>query len=105
VTRSRAGRNCARECARELGRHVLKIGRAHDVVAIEHGARPVPGDLHRHPLGHACIVVDGLANQAGMTPEGSECRSWLYEALLDAVDHERDRLQALALLVAQQARR
>src|SRR4029453_14609681 len=50
VTRGRAGRWCARECAREPRGDVLQIGRAHDVVAIEHRACPVPGHLHRHPL-------------------------------------------------------
>ena len=48
------GRACARNCARELRGHVLKVGRAHDMVAVEHGPGPVPGDLHRHALGDPC---------------------------------------------------
>ena len=35
--------------------HVLKVGRAHDMVAVDHGPGPVPGDLHRHALGDPCI--------------------------------------------------
>ena len=55
MTRGPAGRNCARECAREPRGDVLQLGRAHDMVPIEHRACPVPGRLHRHALGHTCI--------------------------------------------------
>ena len=34
-------------------RRVLQIGRGDDVVAIEHGARAVPGDAHAHDFWHA----------------------------------------------------
>ncbi len=39
--RNLGGSLCARDCAREAPGHVLQIARAHDVVAVEHGARPV----------------------------------------------------------------
>jgi hypothetical protein len=41
---------------------------------------------------------------AEMDGEEQERRSWLFEALLDAVEHEQDRLQELAPLVAYCAR-
>jgi hypothetical protein len=50
-------------------------------------------------------VVNGHANRIGVSPEESECLSWLYDALLDAVDHEQDRLQNLAPPVSALARR
>lgn len=37
----------------ESPRRVAEIARAHDVVALEDRAGPVPGELHRHALGHA----------------------------------------------------
>ena len=39
-----------------------------------------------------------------LSAEEKERRSWLYEALLDAVEHEQDRLQELAPLAAYGAR-
>jgi hypothetical protein len=40
-----------------------------------------------------------------MDREEQERRSWLYEALLDAVDHEADQLEALEGRVYQVGRR
>src|SRR5207249_7022912 len=36
----------------ELADRLLLVHSAHDVVAVEHGARLVPGDAHRHALRH-----------------------------------------------------
>src|SRR5262249_24818960 len=38
---------CARKCARQAASDVLEITWTHDVVAIEHGPRSVPGHRHR----------------------------------------------------------
>ena len=45
----------ARVCAREFLGRVLEVGRAHDVVAVEHIAGSVAGDGHGHALGDARI--------------------------------------------------
>src|SRR5436190_24064875 len=51
----------ARNYARQLAGHVLAVGGAHDVVAIEHRARLVARDSHRHSLDDASVhhVADG----------------------------------------------
>ena len=41
---------------------------------------------------------DPAINEANLGREAAERQRWFYEALLDAVDHEQDRLQALAPL-------
>jgi hypothetical protein len=41
---------------------------------------------------------------AELSDEEKERRSWLFEALLDAVEHEQDRLQELAPMAAYGAR-
>src|SRR5262245_49440860 len=51
----RATSDCALNCARQPPGDVLKVRRAHDVVAVEHGARLVPRHGHRHPLWHPSI--------------------------------------------------
>jgi len=63
------------------------------------------GDLERI-AGHLRGLVSALrefapeVNEAELGHEGAERQRWLYEALLDAVDHEQDRLQELAPLAA-----
>src|SRR5436305_13892614 len=51
----------ARNYARQLPRHVLSVGGAHDVVAIEHRANLVARVRHRHSLVDATVnhVADG----------------------------------------------
>ena len=39
--------------AGEFARRVLEIGRGDDIVAVEHGARPMAGDAHAHDFRHA----------------------------------------------------
>src|SRR5215467_3749497 len=46
---------CARNCAREAPRGVLKVSRAHDVVAVEDRASLVPRHRHGNPLRHPCV--------------------------------------------------
>jgi hypothetical protein len=48
---------------------------------------------------HEFDVADGLDRM--LTREEQERRSWLYEVLLDAVDHEADQLEALEVRVYQ----
>src|SRR5712691_7460429 len=43
--------HCALNCARYATRSLLEILRRGDVVAVEHGARPVPADLHDDAFG------------------------------------------------------
>jgi hypothetical protein len=69
------------------------------------------GDLERI-AGHLRGLVLALrefdvarGHPAEMDLDEQESRSWLYEALLDAVEHEQDRLQALAPRVYQRAHR
>jgi hypothetical protein len=47
--------DCARNCAREPAGRLDPVGRAHDVVAIEHAPRLVPADGHGHVLGDAAL--------------------------------------------------
>src|SRR5215471_20337018 len=59
-SRSQANRGsflsgCARNCAREAPRDVLKVPRAHDVVAVEDRASLVPSHRHRNSLWHPCV--------------------------------------------------
>jgi hypothetical protein len=67
------------------------------------------GDLERI-AGHLRGLVSALRefdpeiNEAELGREEGERRRWLYEALLDAVDHEQDRLQNLAPLADYGAR-
>src|SRR6266545_3760236 len=52
---SDASGRCALNCARQLPSDVLQVRRVHDVVAVEHRARPVPRHGHRHALRHAAV--------------------------------------------------
>jgi hypothetical protein len=47
---------------------------------------------------------DPAINESEVGIEAAERQRWLYEVLLDAVDHEQDRLQELAPLAAYGAR-
>src|SRR2546422_4133673 len=47
----------ARKRARELAGDVLEVTGAHDVVAIEHGARLVTGHLHRDALRTPAMTI------------------------------------------------
>lgn len=67
------------------------------------------GDLeqlagHLRGLVSALREFDPEINETELGREEGERRRWLYEALLDAVDHEQDRLQELAPLAAYGAR-
>jgi hypothetical protein len=57
-----------------------------------------------HGLGGGLVSAlrefDPAINEAELGREEGERRRWLHEALLDAVDHEQDRLQDLAPLAA-----
>jgi hypothetical protein len=55
---------------------------------------------HLRGLVSALREFDPKINEAELGREEGERRRWLYEALLDAVDHEQDRLQNLAPLAA-----
>ena len=46
----------ARNCARQPRGDVLEIARAHDVVAVEHTARPVTGHGHGDAFGDTRVV-------------------------------------------------
>jgi hypothetical protein len=59
---------------------------------------------HLRGLVSALREFDPEINEAELGREEGERRRWLYEALRDAVDHEQDRLQALAPLAAYGAR-
>ena len=60
---------------------------------------------HLRGLVSALREFDPAINEAELGREGAERQRWLYEALLDAVDHEQNRLQSLAPLAAYGARR
>jgi hypothetical protein len=59
---------------------------------------------HLRGLVSALREFDPEINEAELGHEAAERQRWLYEALLDAVDHEQDRLQDLASLAAYGAR-
>src|SRR5262245_6726701 len=67
------GGDCARDCARKPARHVLKVGGASDVVAVEHAARAVACDLHGDALRDARVnhVADGGATEIVSEHPGS----------------------------------
>jgi hypothetical protein len=60
---------------------------------------------HLRGLVSALREFDPEINETELGHEAAERRRWLYEVLLDAVEHEQDRLQALAPLVNQRAHR
>ena len=62
----------------------------------------IAGHLRR--LVSALHEFDPAINEANLGREAAERQRWFYEALLDAVDHEQDRLQALAPLASEAAR-
>jgi hypothetical protein len=63
------------------------------------------GDLeqlagHLRGLVSALREFDPAIDEAELSHEAAESQRWLYEVLLDAVDREQDRLQALAPMAA-----
>src|SRR5437867_2652064 len=50
-------------------RSFLQVGRAHDVVAVEHGARPVAGHLHGDALRDAGVDHVAHGTAATVVPE------------------------------------
>src|SRR5262249_101092 len=62
---NRGGGRCGRKCARQASSNVLEITGTHDVVAIDHGARPMPGYRHRHTFRYT--RVDHAPNRRAST--------------------------------------
>src|SRR3989442_10352905 len=87
--------------ARQLPRDVLEVAGTHDVVAIEDGARLVPGDLHRDTLrdarvdhvahGGAPEVVAQAPGDAGSLARRGPCLSEIAPALAPALASAEER--------------
>src|SRR5262249_16430983 len=76
VNRHRGG------CAREALHGVLKVAGAHDVVTVEHAARPMSGDLHRNAFRNACVHQGSHCRTPEVVTEGPQ-----HAAPLHAVAH------------------